>query len=48
MEEKKYKRNLIIGQEFNRNSGGGIALSNLFKGWSIDKITIVSSEIIAG
>ena len=31
---------LIIGQPFNNFSGGGITLTNLFKGWPIDKIAV--------
>jgi glycosyltransferase involved in cell wall biosynthesis len=31
---------LIIGQPFNNFSGGGITLSNLFKGWPRDKIAV--------
>lgn len=34
---------LIIGQSFNNDSGGGITLSNLFAGWDIDKIAVVST-----
>ena len=32
---------LIIGQPFNTNTGGGITQSNLFKGWSHDRIAVV-------
>ena len=31
---------LIIGQPFNNFSGGGITLTNLFKGWAKDKIAV--------
>ena len=31
---------LIFGQPFNNFSGGGITLSNLFKGWTKDKIAV--------
>ena len=31
---------LIFGQPFNNHSGGGITLSNLFKGWHKDKIAV--------
>jgi len=34
---------LIIGQPFNNDSGGGITLSNLFKGWDRDKIAVACS-----
>jgi glycosyltransferase involved in cell wall biosynthesis len=33
---------LIFGQVFNQNSGGGVTLSNLFKGWDKDKIAVAS------
>lgn len=35
---------LIIGQPFNRKSGGGITISNLFKGWPKDKIAVASNQ----
>jgi glycosyltransferase involved in cell wall biosynthesis len=34
---------LIFGQPFNYQSGGGITLSNLFKGWPKDKIAVLTS-----
>ena len=34
---------LIFGQSFNKNTGGGITLSNLFKGWPIDKIAVANT-----
>jgi len=34
---------LIFGQPFNRNSGGGITLSNLFEGWDKDKIDVANT-----
>jgi len=34
---------LIFGQPFNRNTGGGITLSNLFQGWHKDKIAVVGT-----
>ncbi len=36
----KYPRILIFGQPFNNFSGGGITLTNLFKGWPRDKIAV--------
>ena len=33
-------RVLIIGQTFNKKSGGGITQSNLFSGWDKDKIAV--------
>ncbi|MEO6705869.1 MAG: hypothetical protein ABIN04_08490 [Ginsengibacter sp.] len=35
---------LIIGQPFNKKSGGGITISNLFKGWPKDKIAVASNQ----
>lgn len=35
-----YPKILIIGQSFNNFSGGGITLSNLFKGWPKNKIAV--------
>ena len=43
MEEKIYPKILIIGQTFNKNSGGGITISNLFYGWPKDKIAVASN-----
>ena len=34
---------LIIGQRFNNFSGGGITLTNLFKGWPKDKIAVADT-----
>lgn len=36
-------RVLIFGQPFNNMHGGGITLSNLFKGWDVDKIAVVAT-----
>ena len=33
---------LILNQPFNNHTGGGITLSNLFKGWDKDKLAVVS------
>ncbi len=33
---------LIFGQSFNKNTGGGITLSNLFTGWPMDKIAVAN------
>ncbi len=35
-----FRKVLIFGQPFNDFSGGGITLSNLFKGWPSDKIAV--------
>ncbi len=37
---------LIYGQPFNNFSGGGITLSNLFKGWSKDNIAVLSTPFM--
>lgn len=34
---------LIFGQPFNNTHGGGITLSNLFKGWEKDKIAVAAT-----
>lgn len=34
---------LIVGQPFNNDTGGGITLSNLFKGWDRDKLSVACS-----
>ncbi len=38
-----YPRILIFGQPFNNYTGGGITLSNLFKGWPKDKIAVAAT-----
>ncbi len=40
-----YPRVLIIGQSFNRSTGSGITLSNLFYNWPKDKIAIANSDL---
>jgi len=42
--DEKFPRILIYGQSFNRRTGGGITLSNLFKGWPIDKIAVIGTR----
>jgi glycosyltransferase involved in cell wall biosynthesis len=37
-----YPKILIFGQPFNNYSGGGITLTNLFKGWPKDKIAVAA------
>ena len=36
-------RVLILGQSFNNKYGGGITLTNLFKGWDRDKIAVAAT-----
>lgn len=43
MEEKIFPKILIIGQTFNKSSGGGITISNLFKGWPKDRLAVASN-----
>jgi glycosyltransferase involved in cell wall biosynthesis len=38
-----YPKVLIIGQSFNKKSGGGVTISNLFTGWPKDKLTVASN-----
>jgi|WetSurMetagenome_2_1015567.scaffolds.fasta_scaffold61190_1 glycosyltransferase involved in cell wall biosynthesis len=40
-----FPRVLIVGQNFNNISGGGITLSNLFSGWDKDSIAVISKSI---
>jgi len=34
---------LIVGQPFNSETGGGITLSNLFRGWDKDRLAVICS-----
>jgi len=43
MEQKIYPKVLIIGETFDKTSGGGITLSNLFFNWPKDKIAVASN-----
>ncbi len=43
-----YPKILIIGQTFNKNSGGGVTISNLFKGWPKDKIAVATNDNLLG
>jgi glycosyltransferase involved in cell wall biosynthesis len=38
-----YPKILIIGQSFNKKSGGGVTISNLFKGWPKDRLVVASN-----
>lgn len=40
-----YPKVLIIGQYFNKNSGGGITLTNLFYGWDKKGIAVAAFQI---
>ncbi len=38
-----YPKILIVGQSFNKKSGGGVTISNLFKGWPKDRLVVASN-----
>ncbi|MGG9964369.1 glycosyltransferase [Ferruginibacter sp. SUN106] len=40
----QYPKILIIGQSFNKRSGGGVTISNLFKGWPKDRLAVASND----
>ncbi len=40
MEQDQFPRVLILIQPFNSNTGGGITLTNLFRGWPKDRIAV--------
>ena len=46
MENKNYPKVLVVGQTFNYKYGGGITMSNLFKGWPKDKLALASSTYL--
>ncbi len=39
-----YPKILIIGQSFNKKNGGGVTISNLFKGWPKDRLAVASND----
>jgi glycosyltransferase involved in cell wall biosynthesis len=39
----QYPKILIIGQSFDKKTGGGVTMSNLFTGWPKDKIAVASN-----
>lgn len=41
----KYPKVLIVGQYFNSDSGGGITMTNLFKGWDKESIAVIAENI---
>ncbi|MFC2080673.1 glycosyltransferase [Bacteroidota bacterium] len=43
MTDREYPRVLILNQPFNYYSGGGITISNLFKGWPKEKIAVAAT-----
>lgn len=42
-DQPKYPRVLIVGQSFNRTSGGGITLTNHFADWPPDRIAVATT-----
>ena len=40
-----YPKILIVGHYFDLHSGGGITMTNLFKGWDRDKIAVIAENI---
>jgi glycosyltransferase involved in cell wall biosynthesis len=46
MESKRYPKVLVVGQTFNHKYGGGITMSNLFKGWPKDRLALASSTYL--
>ena len=43
-----YPRILHIGQPFNKHSGGGITISNLFKGWPKESLAVATNFNLSG
>src|SRR5450755_3342749 len=41
----RYPKILIIGQYFNTESGGGITMTNLFKGWDKESIAVAAENM---
>ena len=41
-ESNFFPRVLIVGQSFDASTGGGITMSNLFKGWPKDRLAVIS------
>ena len=41
----EYPKVLIIGQSFEKKTGGGVTLSNLFQGWPEDRIAVAATNI---
>lgn len=43
--EANYPKVLIIGQQFDKKTGAGITLTNLFQGWDKNNLAVATSEI---
>jgi glycosyltransferase involved in cell wall biosynthesis len=41
----EFPKVLIIGETFRTNGGGGITMTNLFKGWPKDKIAVITEDL---
>ncbi len=44
LENKRYRKVLVIGQAFHYKSGGGVTISNLFRGWDKSKLFAIISD----
>lgn len=44
MEKVYYPKVLVVGQIFSYRTGGGITMSNLFKGWPADRLAVASAS----
>lgn len=44
-EMQRYPKVLIIGQYFEKKHGGGITMSNLFKGWDKSSLAVAAADI---
>ncbi|KAF0207714.1 MAG: hypothetical protein FD171_1561 [Actinobacteria bacterium] len=42
-DSKEFPRVLIVGQSFNGHSGGGITLTNHFRGWPSDRVAVATT-----
>lgn len=47
-DEKEYPRVLVFGRGFDSHGGGGITLSNLFRGWPRDRLAVVDYRARSG
>src|SRR5690554_1224487 len=45
---QKYPKVLIFGETFNRYSGGGVTLSNLFEGFPKENLAVISNYLTIG
>jgi glycosyltransferase involved in cell wall biosynthesis len=45
--KNKYPKVLVVGQIFSYRSGGGITMSNLFKGWPKERLAVASASYLS-